>query len=85
MPKILASAQYRAGRTAVFITWDEDDYRSTQHLATLIIAPPVRPGTTVATGFNHYSLLRTTEDMLGLPRIGKASRAASMRAGFDLG
>jgi hypothetical protein len=37
-----------------------------------------------ATAFSHYSLLRTTEEMLGLPRLGKASTATSMRSAFHL-
>jgi hypothetical protein len=85
LPKILGSAQYQAGRTAVFITWDEDDYSSTQHVATLVLAPSVPPGTAPTTTFNHYSLLRTTEEMLGLPRLAKAAAATSMRRDFNLG
>ena len=37
--------------------------------------------------FNHYSLLRTTEDMLGLNvRLGHAAdeRTVSMRSAFNL-
>ena len=49
LPKILASAPYKAGRTAVFITWDEDDYSSTQHVPTLVLAPSVPPGTAPST------------------------------------
>jgi hypothetical protein len=85
LPAALGSAQYRAGRTAIFITWDEDDYSSTQHIATLVLAPSVPAGTTVATTFNHYSMLRTTEQMLGLGiYVGGAVTATSMRTGFHL-
>jgi hypothetical protein len=84
LPKILGAPQYLAGRTAVFITWDEDDYSSTQHIATLVLAPTVPAGTTVSTTFNHYSMLRTTEEMMGLPTIASAAGASSMRTGFHL-
>jgi hypothetical protein len=84
LPKILGSSTYGAGRTAVFITWDEDDSSASQHIPTLVVAPSVPPGTKVATTFNHYSLLRTTEEMLGLGTLGKATGAASMRGGFHL-
>jgi phosphatidylinositol-3-phosphatase len=85
LPKILASTQYQAGRTAVFITWDEDDFTSTQHIATLVIAPSVPAATTIATTFNHYSMLRTTEEMLGLSTVlGGAASASSMRESFGL-
>jgi phosphatidylinositol-3-phosphatase len=85
LPTVLASPQYRAGRTAVFITWDEDDYSSTQHVATLVVAPTVPAGGAPTLTFNHYSLLRTTEEMLGLPLLGNAAHAPSMRASFHLG
>jgi hypothetical protein len=29
--------------------------------------------------FNHYSLLRTTEELLGLPLLGAAANAHTMR------
>jgi hypothetical protein len=85
LPTVLSSAPYQAGSTAVFITWDEDDYSSTQHVATLVLAPSVPRGAAPTTTFNHYSLLRTTEEMLGLQAIGNAINAPSMRSSFNLG
>jgi hypothetical protein len=84
LPKVLDSRQYHAGTTAVFITWDEDDHDEGNHIATLVIAPSTPPGTTSATMFNHYSMLRTTEELLGLPALGGAASAASMRSDFGL-
>jgi phosphatidylinositol-3-phosphatase len=84
VPKIVKSPQYRAGRTALFITWDEDDGSSSNHIATLVVAPHTRPRATSGVRFTHYSLLRTTEDMLGLRHIGAARKARSMRAAFGL-
>jgi hypothetical protein len=85
LPKLLASPQYQAGTTAVFITWDEDDYGGKQHIPTLVVAPSVRRGTSSARPFDHYSLLRTTEEMLKLrPFLGHAASAASMRRAFNL-
>jgi hypothetical protein len=85
LPKILASRQYLSRSTAVFITWDEDDHNSNQHIATIVVAPSTPVGTRSTARSDHYSLLRTTEEMLGLkPLLGNASRAASMRAVFHL-
>jgi len=85
LPAILASPEYAAGRTAIFVTWDEDDRSTDNHIATLVIAPSVHPGTTSATSFNHYSMLRTTEEMLGLsPLLGAAASATSMRSAFGI-
>jgi len=85
IPLVLRSPQYRAGRTAVFLTWDEDDGSSSNRIATLVLAPQARSGTRSNAAFNHYSLLRTTEDLLGLPaKLGAAAHAPSMRAAFGL-
>lgn len=85
LPKVLSSAQYQAGRTAVFLTWDEDNNFSGNHIATLVMAPSVAPGTTSGTAFNHYSMLRTTEELLGLGSfLGNAATATSMRSAFNL-
>jgi phosphatidylinositol-3-phosphatase len=85
LPKVLSSSQYQAGRTAVFITWDEDDGSSGNRVATLVIAPSVVPGTVASAAFNHYSLLRSTEEMLGVsPLLGNAATATDMRSAFNL-
>ena len=81
--RIVASTTYRAGRTSVMIVWDEG-FGSTNQVPAVIVAPSIRPGTRSATRFNHYSLLRTTEEMFVLARIGFARSAASMRTSFRL-
>jgi phosphatidylinositol-3-phosphatase len=69
----------------VFITWDEDDLLSENHIPTLVIGPSVPPGTTVADRLDHYSMLRATQEMLGLePPLGGAATAADMRGPFNL-
>jgi hypothetical protein len=84
LPAVLSSPQYQAGKTAVFITWDEDDGTSGNHVATLVIAPSVKPGTQSSTSLSHYSLLRTTEEQFGLGLLGNAATATSMRNAFNL-
>lgn len=85
LPKVFSSAQYQAGRTAVFLTWDENDGTTGNQIATLAIAPSIPTGTTSSTAFNHYSMLRTTEELLGLSSfIGNAATATSMRSAFNL-
>jgi phosphatidylinositol-3-phosphatase len=85
VPKITASATYRAGSTVLFITWDEDDRSDGNHVATIVVSPYTMRGTTSAVAFTHYSLLRTTEELLGIRvHLGLAARAPSMRAAFGL-
>ena len=84
VPQILDSSEYRSGSTALFITWDENDSGGSR-VATYIIAPSVPPGTRSTVAFDHYSLLRTTEELLGLsPLLGRAATAASMTTAFHL-
>ena len=97
LPAILNSSQYKAGTTAVFITWDEgsggypiedcDDTTTTDtscRVATIVISPTTPAGTTSGTFFSHYLLLGTTEQLLGLPKLGQASSSATMTAAFHL-
>ena len=46
--------------------------------------PSVRPGTVSRRTFTHYSMLRTQEELLGLPALGRAASAASMASAFHL-
>ena len=97
LPAILNSKEYQAGTTAVFITWDEgaggypvedcDGTTTTDsscRVPTIVISPSTPAGTRSGTFFDHYSLLATTEQLLGLPKLGSASSATTMTAAFHL-
>lgn len=81
-----SSPAYQRGTTAVFVTFDESDPGdSDDRVATLVISPSTPARTRSGEPFNHYSLLRTTEEMLGLdPLLGEARHARSMRAAFNM-
>lgn len=84
VPLILNSAEYRSGSTALFITWDENDAGGSL-VPMYVIAPSVPPGARVGAPLNHYSFLRTSEELLGLtPLLGAAATAPSMRGPFHL-
>jgi hypothetical protein len=75
VPKILATSAWRDGGLLV-ITWDEGE-DSSNSVLTLVI----HPGTIIhksAHAYDHYSLLATIEDRLGLPRLGQAKQATPM-------
>jgi phospholipase C len=95
LPAILTSPEYTSGSTAVFLTWDEGEGGTATecainktdvgcHIATIVISPSTRPGTRSATLFNHYSLLRTAEQLLGLPALGRAASFPTMTSAFHL-
>ncbi len=74
---ITASAAWKPG-SALFITWDEDDGSAGNRVLTLV----VRPGhhhVVSQVAYDHYSLLATIEEMLGLPRLANAASAQVMR------
>jgi hypothetical protein len=93
---IFASATYRTGGTVVFVTWDEGGTpRATKncalntsdqgcHVALLAASPYIAPGSRWATLANHYSLLRITEKLLGLPYLGQAATAPSLSSSLHL-
>jgi len=79
---IFSSTTYRFGHLAVFVVWDEGNL--TNQVPAIVAAPSVPSGLRSAVSFDHYSLLRTAEQLLGLPLLLNAARAASMVAAFHL-
>jgi phospholipase C len=73
--RLTSSPEYHDGKTAIFIVWDEPT-----PMPFFAIAPSVAAGSTTGQAVDHYALLRTTEEMLGLPTtLGAASTAPSLR------
>jgi len=56
------------------ITFDEDSGSSANQIATLLVGPMVAAGASNQR-IDHYNLLRTLEDMYGLPSLGEAADA----------
>jgi phosphatidylinositol-3-phosphatase len=84
VPRITASTAYRSGSTLLVVTFDEGEGGSNR-VPTIIVSRSTPPGTTSAQRFDHYSLLKTTEQLLGLAPLAAARSAASMRQAFRLG
>lgn len=55
-------------------TFDEDDFRSVNQIHTVFVGDHVKAGHQSSGSINHYSVLRTLEDMHGLPALGEAAR-----------
>ncbi len=74
--QITASDAWKSGGV-LFITWDEDDGSADNNVLTLVVAKGA--GHRVSSRpYNHYSLLATIEDLLGVGRLGEAAGATSM-------
>ena len=103
LPKILNSAAYTSGKTVVFITFDEGEIAGAEavgkdcannltdadcHIPTIVISPFTKPGTQYGKKpFNHYSMLRTTEELLKIKKknwVGLSTKAKSMKSAFHL-
>jgi phosphatidylinositol-3-phosphatase len=86
VPRILASRAYRSASTVLVITFDEGE-DSSNRVPTIVVSPSTQPGTQSDAPFDHYSLLKTTEELLGLPPLARAGApaTASMRTAFHLG
>jgi hypothetical protein len=50
----------------------------------LAISPFIAPGSTTATPYNHFSMLRSLEDIFGLPHLGEAAAAGLAAFGPDV-
>ncbi|SNQ51321.1 Phosphatidylinositol-3-phosphatase [Frankia canadensis] len=61
------------------VTFDEDNSLSGNHIPTVIYGQHVTAGSSSATTYNHYNLLRTLEDLSGLTtHAGNASSASDI-------
>jgi hypothetical protein len=73
--------QWAQSHNSLFIlTFDEDaGNTATNQIATIFVGPMVQSGD-YATRIDHYSLLRTLEDLYGVPATGKAANAEPITA-----
>jgi phosphatidylinositol-3-phosphatase len=86
LPKILASPEYQAGRTVVILAWDEGTQRDPL-IPFIVVSPYVPVNTVVDTRYDHYALLKTTQNMLGITSyLGHAadSGTGNFRSDFHL-
>jgi phosphatidylinositol-3-phosphatase len=82
IPLITASAAYTSGGV-IFIVWDEDDLSGVlskdDPIPLFVLSPYAKSGGYTSTSHaDHYALLATIEDGLGLPRLGSAQGSATL-------
>ncbi|HEV7886832.1 MAG TPA: alkaline phosphatase family protein, partial [Acidimicrobiales bacterium] len=53
-------------------------------VGTVVLSPWVTPGSVSASTYNHYSMLRSVEDLFGLDHLGYAGTAGLMPFGADV-
>jgi phosphatidylinositol-3-phosphatase len=101
IPLLAATSDYQLGQTVIFITFDEGrpytnsgenclEVRSEDCHIPALVSSRYGKGQQVTDFFSHFGLLRTTEELLGLPclRLACSSEpfygAGSMRAAFGI-
>ena len=82
MPRIMAGPDYRSGRLAVVITFDEG-VGANQNIPFVAVHQSLADAV-VSTPITHYGLLRMYEDVLGVPPLGLASTEPGLRGAFGL-
>lgn len=62
----------------LIVTWDEDNHFRFEpfrnHIPTILVGPMIQPGV-YKQAYTHHDLLRTIEEMYGLPPLGKSKQA----------
>jgi phospholipase C len=78
VPRILDSSAFHNGGT-LFITTDEsDDSNGPNRVATIVVSAHGPHGVTSKRPYDHYSLLRTIQQLLGLPCLANSCDAQPM-------
>lgn len=73
-----ANAHWAVGHNSLLIvTWDEDDGSANNRIATIFVGQMVRRGSS-AQRINHYSVLRTIEQMYGLRYLNETAQARAI-------
>jgi Phosphoesterase family len=62
----------------LIVTFDENAGGTVKSIPTIIVGANVRPGV-YSERLDHYGMLRTIEDMYGLPRLGRAASASPLK------
>jgi hypothetical protein len=53
-------------------------------IGAVLLSPLIRPGIVSTIPYNHYSLLRTIEDIFGLPHLGDGAMPQARSFGADV-
>ena len=81
---IVKTRAYRAGHTAIFLTFDEGSNRNGR-VTTVVVSPYTPAGKVSHRRYSHFSLMRTTANVLGIRRcLGKACSARGLSKAFRL-
>jgi hypothetical protein len=78
IPPLLNSPACTVDKCLVILTWDEDDGSQGNLVLTVFAGSGAKAAFTDASSYDHYGLLRTIEDIFGVPRQANSATATSM-------
>jgi phosphatidylinositol-3-phosphatase len=67
----------KAHNSLLVLTFDEDDSGHSNQITTVVVGQQVKPGS-YAERIDHYTVLRTLEDIYGLPALGNAAQRTAI-------
>lgn len=82
LPKLMATTQYKAGTTAIFVWWDENSGSSAS--LPFIVVSPYTHGVSYTASINHYDTLYTIQSLLGKPCIANSCGQTNFASAFGL-
>lgn len=83
LQRVLAGPDYRAGRLAVIVTFDEDDNSAGNTVLTVVVSPYTK-GIRSSAALTHYSLTRYFAELSHTSPLRSATTAPSLRTAFHL-
>jgi acid phosphatase len=83
LPVIMSGRDWRSGRLAVVVTFDEVEGGGGGYLLTAVLSPRLH-GVRVGTSLSHLSWCRWMTDLAGAPPLPGAARATSLGRAFGL-
>ncbi|MCU1588240.1 MAG: phosphoesterase [Frankiales bacterium] len=84
MHAVFAGPDWRAGRLAVVVTFDEDESHGSGLVLTAVIAPSLHAAK-VSAALSHLAWCRWMTDLVRGPALREAARAPSLGKAFGLG
>ena len=77
--ELTATADYQAGKTLIFVVFDESSSKTTTLVPAIALAGGIQP-VKDGTAYDQYALLRASEEALGITTyLGNAATANDMR------
>ena len=78
VPMIRNSSAFK-DHGALFITWDESEDKTDKTIGLILLSPNAKAGyVNTTSNFTHSALLRTVEDIFGLPPLGGAAESDNL-------